>query len=191
MHNITRSIQNELPSSTSLVKATAVALVVSSVLLVTTVMPAEYGVDPTGIGARLGLKMLSASNAPVESVVALPALQSPVWKQSTPYRTDTMTLSLLPTEGAEIKAKMKAGDRFVFSWVAEGGVVNFDMHGEPANAAANEFTSYWKGMNQASGNGAFEAPVEGTHGWFWRNRTDDVVTIKVTTSGYYEKLYQP
>ncbi len=190
MNNITRTITNELPSSASLIKATAVAVVTAGVLLVTTVMPAEYGVDPTGIGAVLGLKALSNSSAQADSG-GVPALKSPVWKQSVPFRTETMTLSLLPTEGAEIKAKMKAGDRFVFGWQAEGGVVNFDMHGEPLNAGADEFTSYWKGVGQGSGHGAFEAPVEGTHGWFWRNRTEEVVTVTVTVSGYFEKLYQP
>lgn len=190
MNNITRTITNELPSSASLLKATAVAVVTAGALLVTTVLPAEYGVDPTGIGAKLGLKALSSASTHRETP-SLQTMKSPVWKQTTPFKTETLTLSLLPTEGAEIKAKMKAGEHFVFSWQTEGGVVNFDMHGEPLNAAADEFTSYWKGMGQASGHGAFEAPIDGTHGWFWRNRTEDVVTVKVTVSGYFEKLYQP
>jgi hypothetical protein len=185
-----------LPSSASLIKATVVSVLGAGVLLVTTVMPAEYGMDPTGVGSWLGLTELAATTAPetvapAAAPVAAPLFQSPVWKQTVPFRTDTLTLSLAPDEGAEIKAKMKAGERFVFSWVAEGGIVNFDMHGEPLNAKGDEFTSYWKGMGQSSGHGSFEAPIDGTHGWFWRNRTGDVVTIKATTSGYYESLYQP
>lgn len=31
---------------------------VAATLVVTIVMPAEYGIDPTGIGARLGLKQM-------------------------------------------------------------------------------------------------------------------------------------
>ena len=114
----------------------------------------------------------------------------PVWKRAEPYRTDTLSLTLQPNEGAEIKAKMKEGERFVFGWEAQGGNVNFDMHGEPPNAE-NEFTSYWKGVDKASGYGEFTAPFDGTHGWYWRNRSAGPVTVSVTTSGYYETLYKP
>jgi hypothetical protein len=101
-----------------------------------------------------------------------------------------MALTLKPNEGAEIKAMMKPGDRFVFSWVAEGGVVSFDMHGEELNAGKDEFTSYWKGRNESS-HRSFEAPFAGTHGWCWRNRGTAPVTIRVKTSGYYERLFRP
>ncbi|MDO9067096.1 MAG: hypothetical protein Q7W05_01410, partial [Deltaproteobacteria bacterium] len=65
--------------------------------------------------------------------------------------------------------------------------VNFDMHGEPPNAGS-DFTSYWKDKEQASAQGIFVAPFDGTHGWFWRNRGDKPVTVKVKVSGFYEKL---
>ncbi len=45
----------ELPSSKKLLKSTAIAAVSSVVVLVTCVMPAEYGIDPTGVGKVLGL----------------------------------------------------------------------------------------------------------------------------------------
>ncbi len=64
------------------------------------------------------------------------------------------------------------------------------MHGEQPNAG-EVFTSYWKDKNQTSANGTFVAPFDGTHGWYWRNRGDKPVTIKVKVSGFYNKLYQP
>ena len=85
---------------------------------------------------------------------------------------------------------MRKGEQFVFTWVAEGGKVNFDMHGERPNAG-DEFTSYWKAKQKTSAHGSFVAPFDGTHGWFWRNRGDKPVTVKVKVSGFYEKLYQP
>ena len=45
----------ELPSSSKLIKSTAIAAVSAVVVLVTCVMPAEYAIDPTGIGKVLGL----------------------------------------------------------------------------------------------------------------------------------------
>lgn len=50
---------------------------------------------------------------------------------------------------------------------------------------------YWKGRNETSGHGAFQAPFAGTHGWHWRNRGSAPVTVRVKTSGYYEKLFRP
>ena len=45
----------ELPSSKKLIKSTVVAAVSAVVVLVTCVMPAEYAIDPTGVGKFLGL----------------------------------------------------------------------------------------------------------------------------------------
>lgn len=190
MTDITRLPPKELPSAGSLIKATGMAAVIAGILLLTMVLPAEYGIDPTGIGTRLGVTSLSVASVPTEPVTNS-ALQSPVWRQVSPYRTDTLSIQLQPGEGKEIKAKMKTDERFIFSWTADGGAVNFDMHGEPLNAKADEFISYWKGLNQPAAHGAFVAPMDGTHGWYWRNRTENVVTVTVTISGYYEKLYQP
>jgi hypothetical protein len=39
-----------LPSLRQLNRATLIALGAAAVILVTTVLPAEYGVDPTGVG---------------------------------------------------------------------------------------------------------------------------------------------
>jgi len=193
--------RSTLPSTARLLKATGIAVVVAGILLATAVLPAEYGIDPTGLGARLGLASLSTSSTtPIatqtpapEAEASPPAVSAPqaVWKSATPYRSDELTLALRPNEGAEIKAKMRAGDRFIFSWAAEGGTVNFDMHGEAPDAKGDEFTSYWKGKNEGKGHGAFEAPFDGTHGWFWRNRGKEPVTVRVKTSGFYDKLYRP
>ncbi len=82
---------------------------------------------------------------------------------------------------------MRKGEQFVFNWAVEGGAVNVDMHGEKPNAG-DEFTSYWKAKELTSDQGSFVAPFDGTHGWFWRNRGDKPVTVKVKVSGFYEKL---
>jgi len=45
----------DLPTARQLVRSTLVALAVAALLLVTVVLPAEYGIDPTGIGRLTGL----------------------------------------------------------------------------------------------------------------------------------------
>ena len=49
---------DDLPSSESLLKSALVALVAAIVILVTIVLPAEYGIDPTRIGRVLGLTQM-------------------------------------------------------------------------------------------------------------------------------------
>ena len=100
-------------------------------------------------------------------------------------------LTLQPNDGTEVKAKMKAGERFVFQWQTDGGMVNVDMHGEKPEAKSDEYASYWKERNTSKGYGEFQAPFDGTHGWYWRNRSDKPIKITVSISGYYEKFYRP
>jgi len=55
MPDISNSVPTELPSTQKLIRSTIIALVIASVLMVAVVLPAEYGVDPTGIGYVFGL----------------------------------------------------------------------------------------------------------------------------------------
>ena len=59
-------------STPQLLKATALALTAAGAILLTTVLPAEYGIDPTGIGQALGLTALHTP-AGEASAVAAPA----------------------------------------------------------------------------------------------------------------------
>ena len=184
-----------LPTLRQLFKATGIAVLVAAAILITTVLPAEFGIDPTGAGKAMGLTAFSATNAeaaklPASVATAAPVVQTPagiVAKSDVPLRSDDMSLTLQPGEGSEIKATMRKGEQFVFNWATEGGPVNVDMHGEKLNAG-DKFTSYWKAQQIASDQGTFVAPFDGTHGWYWRNRGDKPVTVKVKVSGFYEKL---
>ena len=48
------------PSQGNLLKGALLALVAAAVVTVLFVLPAEYGVDPTGLAAKLGLLDLAA-----------------------------------------------------------------------------------------------------------------------------------
>jgi hypothetical protein len=178
------------PSRRQLIRATFISIAVMAVIVVVAVLPAEYNIDPTGFGGRLGLLRPDASGGGdvASSDVATSATPVAVTKSPTPYRTDETTITLKTGESAEIKATMRRQDRLVFSWTAEGGPVDFEMHGEPANAVGGEYTSYWKDDEKESGHGSFEAPFDGTHGWYWLNLETDPVTIRLRTSGFYEKI---
>ena len=55
MYNTDIPTRAELPSTAQLVKSTIIAIVAAAVILVTIVLPAEYAIDPTGIGRTLQL----------------------------------------------------------------------------------------------------------------------------------------
>lgn len=198
MRDIADLNHDQLPSAMSLIKATVMAIAGALVILVVIVLPAEYGIDPTGLGNQMGLTTLSAEPADATiktptSVAVKTSLSSfvpPVWIGSSPYRSDRMSLVLQPGKGAEIKARMTSGENFVFNWKTEGGDVYFDMHGEKLDAG-DEFTSYWLERSRSSASGSFEAPFEGTHGWYWKNNGTEPVTVFLEISGFYAALYKP
>lgn len=55
MYNTDMPTRADLPSTARLLRSTAIAAGVAAALLVTVVLPSEYGIDPTGAGRALGL----------------------------------------------------------------------------------------------------------------------------------------
>ena len=186
-------------SPATLAKASAGAALVAMAVLTLFVLPAEYGIDPTGVGSALGLTGMAAGGEATPQVAQAPAIdadaavlpdKAAIARTGT-WRDDEMTIKLPPHSGQEIKAHMNKGDSFIFEWAATGGPVKVDMHGERPNAADGEFTSYWAERQLDGAQGSFTAPFTGTHGWYWRNKSDVPVTVTVKTTGFYKDLFQP
>ena len=55
MYNSDMPTRAELPTSAQLIKSTIIAIITAAIILVTIVLPAEYAIDPTGIGRMLKL----------------------------------------------------------------------------------------------------------------------------------------
>ena len=203
---------NELPSSAQLLRSTLFALVIAGVLLVTTVMPSEYAIDPTGIGRSLGLtqmgevKLQLAAEAQATEVAIQSAATGVAVAQTATSTTTAnergaipaageskqaigkqheINITLAPNEGAEVKLEMKEGAKVNYLWTANGGVVNYDTHGDPVNAPRGFYHGYGKGRATPEDSGVLAAAFDGKHGWFWRNRTDKQVTITLRTQGDY------
>lgn len=211
MYNST-PLSSDLPTSRQLLRSTFIALVAAIVLLVTIVLPAEYAIDPTGIGRKLGLTEMgeikhqlaeeavadAARDAAAASAVASTGALASSPQAEVPAASvaeaeaeadqnvwrDEMRVTLAPGEGAEIKLVMNAGQRARFSWVVEGGVVNFDTHGDGGGRSI----SYEKGRGVPSGEGILEAAFDGNHGWFWRNRGSTPVTVVIRAGGDYAEM---
>jgi len=97
-----------------------------------------------------------------------------------------MQVTLAPGEGTEIKVTLAKGKTVTYSWQSSGGPANFDVHGD--SVALNiEYQSYSRGAEQRS-EGVLEAAFDGNHGWFWRNRTPETITVTLQTRGEYTDI---
>ena len=204
MYDANKPDASELPSTGKLLKSTGIAVVIASALLVTVVLPAEYGVDPTRIGSMLGLtdmgriKMQLAAEAEAEAEeaglaaavsapAAAPTPSTALATQTAPtpgQRSDETVLTLEPDQGAEIKLVMAEGARVRFIWTSSGGAINYDTH---ADRPGTPYHGYGKGTEQRV-QGELIAAFDGSHGWFWRNRTSAPVTITLRSEGAYSEV---
>ncbi len=202
MFNAKKPSLEELPSSAQLLLSTIIAAVSAVAILVAVVLPAEYGIDPTGAGRVLGLtemgeiKQELADEAEQDQQLHGADQSSGLWDNvfglfvSTAHAQeawqDTITFTLEPGEFTEIKATMEEGETLFYSWVAEGGRINFDLHAH----AGDQNVTYEKGRGQTEGEGSFDTPFAGDHGWFWRNRDDEAVTVTLNLNGAYSDIVQ-
>ncbi len=138
----------------------------------------------------------TATSAPVpaQQVAQVEPIDKPVTKPVTApapaLKTNQMSVTLKPGEGTEIKLEMLKGKTVSYEWTATGGLVNYDTHGEPYNGEKGYFHSYNKGKQVEGHKGQFTALFDGTHGWFWRNRSNKDVTISLNTTGDYLSVKQ-
>lgn len=97
---------------------------------------------------------------------------------------DEVRVVLTPGEGTEFKLTMEEGALARFYWVSEGGPVNYDTHGD----GSGQSISYEKGRGVAEDEGELKAAFTGNHGWFFRNRNSNDVTLVLRTDGDYGEL---
>lgn len=166
----------ELPSIKQLAIASLLALLIAVALFVTVVLPAEKGIDPTGVGERLHLKRMG------QIKTAMAEAEAPL--ENRPEREDQLTLTLAAGQGQEIKMEMKKGYTASYSWQATGGRVAHDTHGDPYSDESI-FVSYSKAESATEDKGSITAVYGGFHGWYWLNQGDKPVTISLHTQGEY------
>ncbi|MBO6890546.1 MAG: transmembrane anchor protein [Roseibium sp.] len=200
MYNANKPDPEELPSSAQLLRSTILAFIAAVVILVTIVLPAEYNIDPTGIGKAIGLAEMGEikqelareaeedrnkhgdQSSFLDGILGLfvsTANAQETWR-------DEVTFTLAPGEYTEVKLVMGEGDNAEYEWSTDGGRINYDLHAHGGGKSVD----YVKGRGETSGEGSFEAPFAGDHGWFWRNRDKVDVTVTLKTRGDYSELKQ-
>lgn len=231
MYNSKAPNIDELPSSNQLLRSTLIATIIACLISITIVLPAEYGVDPTGIGSVFGLtemgqvkvalqreaeaeqllldQLAAAEPAPVsmpaeaaveveieesgsdENFAAVLELEPEMEPEIEPEQDlepsslQIRAFQIDPDAAVEIKLEMSQGALASYKWISEGGAVNFDVH---ADNPSISYFNYSKGLGVTSDEGTIEAEFDGFHGWFWRNRGENTLTVTIEFEGDYQSV---
>lgn len=167
----------QTPPTAALIKSTAIALVVAIIVLISIILPAEYNIDPTGVGEKLGLTAL-ATPAIIENKSENTIEIKP--KQS----SDSVDVVVPAGRGVEFKFSMQKFHKMTYEWTTNGEPLYFDLHGEPEGDTTGYFESYAI-ATLAEMKGSFTAPFSGAHGWYWKNKSSNPVSVRLNVNGEY------
>jgi hypothetical protein len=212
------NVPESLPSARTLLRSTLLSLAVAAVLLVGVVLPAEYGVDPVGIGRILGLaemgriKMELAREADAAAAAERAALSpAPAAAASTPAAPPAQASSVGDSASAAARAAVSTSRRDSMTVTLRPGAsielklamrkdqrATYEWRADSAQVNYNthgEPPNPPKGFYHGYGKGTSRgergeliAAFDGMHGWFWRNRSEGDVRITLITSGQYQEL---
>jgi hypothetical protein len=199
----------QAPSGRRIALSVVVALAVAVVVLVAAVLPAEYGIDPTGVGRVLGFTELNTPATRTLEVrdvlggneavreVEIPAFNEPVplpnpavhQSEDRPIQTRTITVMLESGQETEVKTVLRESKVIEYTWKTDGGIVYCDMHGHDPAAGQDFFVRYREDQEGATeATGSLVAPFDGEHGWYWLNIAEGPVTITLTVTGFYDDI---
>ncbi len=195
-----------------IIKATIISLLVGALLLVIAVLPAEFGMDPTGAGELLGFSKLyvpqeakndslgvmaanpTAQTIKLEKAGSGPTVDRPVEADNPPpstqlsLREDETKVVVPAGKGIEFKIDMLKYGEMKYEWTTTNGeILYFDFHGEVKQEKEVEEV-YFESYTIANANnmvGTFLAPYEGRHGWFFRNTGNEDVVVNLRLKGQY------
>jgi hypothetical protein len=198
---------DQLPSASRLRRAFVAALAFAGVLIVAVILPAERAIDPTGIGNVLGLtemglikkqfkaevaalradsiaQRIADSTTAADKAAVLAALAS----GQRPAHTDTTTLTVRPGEEAGVEFTLARNAWATYEWSSASGLIDFDVRGDSTGAPEWWYHRYESASNSTSGSGVLVARFSGTHGFYWKNTSDSLRTVRVISRGNYGEL---
>jgi hypothetical protein len=177
----------------------------AAIIFVIIVLPAEYGKDPTWFWKLTWLNKL-APNYQVESIDTVESSnaiesdtsvtqdtltrQESIKEDNEPsydYQELEKTYTLKAWRDTEVKFKMYKWGEMTFDWQSTG-TVYLDQHWEPTTSEGKAFLPYKsvKEWRFESDSGTLRAEFTGTHGWYWRNLSNEEITIKLTLKGNFK-----
>lgn len=157
------------------------------------ILPAEYNVDPIGVGKLTGVGDLYA---PDETTFEGGG-QAFAYSSPRPMKTHAVEFELGPagsdSEAIEYKVFMQPNQRFNYTWQASsvgGGPVSdpveFDFHGHTVVEDEDMVVAEYIKDSAYRDTGGFTAPFEGIHGWYFKNHSPEPVAIRIEFEGFFD-----
>ncbi len=169
-------LEHTIQSTETLIKASAISGILAAVVLISAILPMEYGIDPLDIGKTLGLIPLSAEVLTV---------QDSLLEQAPEFREDSVAIEVPGGKGLEYKFYIAEGNTIRYAWDSAEQELFFDFHGEPEGDTSGYFESYTVSTSNKV-RGSMTASFSGSHGWYWKNESLSSVTVTLKTEGTYK-----
>jgi predicted lipoprotein with Yx(FWY)xxD motif len=164
----------------TIVISSVLASLLAFFILIALVAPAEYGIDPTGLGEKLGLMILAEKQV----ASSKKAVSCPTGSLAADWQ-DIVMITVPPNSGLEYKFAIQKGATILYQWHTNGTALYFDFHGEPKGDSTGYFKSYQLSTLKTAA-GEQLIPFTGSHGWYWKNNSADPVQLTLKTKGNYK-----
>ena len=179
-----------------LLALTGGALAAAALIVLGAILPAEFHLDPLGVGRVTGLSRLWA---PPQREIGRGGTASRTHSEPAPFRTDVIEIPLGGfLEGAsrselEYKVRMRKDSALLYAWEVIGAGraddVRHDFHGHttPNGQEGMDVATY----EQADGlrrQGSLLAPFDGIQGWQFSNSAETPVVVRVRLAGFYQLI---
>ena len=187
-------ISKSIPAG-RLIALTAGGLLVATVAVFGAILPAEFNIDPLGIGKATGLSRLWAP--PEVAFDTSKAGTGPLAREyDMPWRTDTIEIPLRSGDDRmrgnelEYKVRMRQGATLIYEWsvseITNPEEFYYDFHGHTVVEGQEMTVATYKQATGIKAAGALTAPFDGVHGWFFQNQALPATVVRVRLSGFYE-----
>jgi hypothetical protein len=190
-------------SARTLIMISVVIWLLTVAIIFVYMLPVYYGADPLGLAGKLGITNASKqgyADAAQAHAPSQTAVQSISQSNATPVaatapaddplavRQDTVQLIIPAKQSLDYRLAMERDYDLDYTWTANGKTVYTELHGEATDGKTPSKT--FAKLTSTSGKGFFIIPFNGKFGWHWQNKTNQPVTIRLTTKGHYQVVGQ-
>jgi len=205
MSSVNTSVQCSTVSTMKLILISAGSAVFTILAMLLLVLPVNYGLDPSGLGAKLGitkiLASLSSKRANIDAIkLANPQMQGTVpveakksvvmdeQSQGLPVQSNqSFELVVLPKQSLNFNFAMERDYELDYHWVTDGKPLYTELHGLKKDAKTKELKVFGK-LKESRGKGFFIAPFNGAFSLTWKNESNQTAKIRLNFKGNYQLL---
>ena len=144
--------------------------------------------------AAVGVVFVEAAVAQTWNEIPAPTGKEAVSRTyPAPYRTDVFDVRVRGNGGeVEYMVKMNAGETVVYSWevpnVANPQSFLTEFHGHTDPVGGRGDLMFYEKAAGSKAAGSLIAPWLGTHGWYWQNKSEAPVVVRLRMAGFYELI---